>query len=501
MKFKIIILALIASTFLACNSSHEHVEAPAEQKKVKFQYTAYTDNFELFAEADAFIVGEKANVLSHFSTLPDFKPVEKASITIVLNINGKEVRQKLDKPTRKGIFSFDITPEIVGKGTLKFEIANEKGNFTVDVPEVIVFKDLMEAEEVASKIIVSETNATFFTKEQSWKIDFATGFPLIEPFGQVIKTIALVQSSQDREVVVSAKTNGIVLFNFGVVLEGQDVSAGQALFLVSGSNFADNNIAVKYFEAKNNFEKAYADYERVKELAKDKIISQKDLLTAQNQYENAKLVFDNLNKNFNASGQIITSPQAGFIKQMFVKNGTYVEAGQPIAVISQNKSLVLRADVPLRFAPVLTNIKTAHILNFTDKHSYTLEELKGKVLSYGKATNTDNFHIPLYLQVENNGVFVLGSFVEVYLKTFDNSSTITVPNSALLEEQGSFFVWVQIHPELFEKREVTIGANDGLKTEIKKGISPTERIVTRGAMLIKLAQATGVLDAHSGHNH
>lgn len=501
MNYKIFLAMLLAFAFaFACHpSGHEHDEH-GEPEAVKFQYTAYSDNFELFAEADAFIVGQPSNVLSHLSTLPDFRAVEQGSITIVLTINGKEVRQKLDKPTRKGIYSFDITPQTAGKGTLKFVIDNEKGNYVINVPEVTVFSEMNVAEEAASKIVVSQTNATFFTKEQSWKVDFATGFPLTEPFGQVIKTTALVQSSQGSELVISAKTNGIVLFNSGVVLEGRDVMEGQTLFAVSGSNLSDN-ISVKYAEAKSNYEKARTEYERAKELAKDKIVSGKDLLSAQNQYENTKAVYDNLNKNFNAGGQTITSPQAGFIKQVFVKNGAYIEAGQPVLIISQSKSLILSAEVPSKYTPVLANIKTANIRSIIENRSFTLEQLNGKVLSYGKAANSDNFLIPITLQVENNGSFVSGSFVEVYLKAFSNSTAITVPNEALLEEQGSFFVWVQVHPELFEKREVVIGGTDGLRTEVKKGITASERVVTRGAMLIKLTQATGGLDAHSGHVH
>jgi hypothetical protein len=38
-------------------------------------------------------------------------------------------------------------------------------------------------------------------------------------------------------------------------------------------------------------------------------------------------------------------------------------------------------------------------------------------------------------------------------------------------------------------------------TEIKTGLNSGERVVTKGAILIKLAQATGTLDAHSGHVH
>lgn len=505
MKIRLVAVVLVTSLFIACHHGHDHDEhgghGDHSEEEVKFQYTAYSNNFELFAEADGFVVGKQANILSHFSILPDFKAVEQGEITVVLRVNGQEVRQKLTEPTRKGIYSFDITPKTAGKGSLKFEIANDKGNFVVEVPEISVFKEIEAAKEVASNIVVSETNATFFTKEQSWKVDFSTGFPEVEPFGQVIKTTALVQSAQGNEFIVSAKTNGIVLFNSGVVLEGRDVSNGQALFSVTADNFAEGNISVKFSEAKSNFEKASAEFERAKELAKDNIVSAKDLNNARNQYENSKAVFDNLTRNFTASGQTIRSPQTGFIKQVFINNGAFVEAGQPVLVITRNKTLMLNAAVPTRFAPVLANIRTANIRNIVDNRTYTLEELNGRVLSFGKAANENNFLLPINLLIENNNNFVSGSFLEVYLRTFTNNTAITVPNSALLEEQGNFFIWVQVHPELFEKRLVGTGGTDGLKTEITKGVKATERIVTRGAMLIKLAQATGGLDAHAGHHH
>ena len=79
------------------------------------------------------------------------------------------------------------------------------------VPDVNVFASDEEAHEASEKYVVSTTNTTVFTKEQSWKIDFSTDHPKSEPFGQVIKTTALVQSSQGNEMIVTAKTNGIVI--------------------------------------------------------------------------------------------------------------------------------------------------------------------------------------------------------------------------------------------------------------------------------------------------
>ncbi len=503
---KMFLAALLAIAFAGCQNSNkpkanETTESHDAHEEVKFQYTAYSKDFEVFAEADAFVVGETANVLSHFSSLPDFKALESGSMTIRLVVNGKEVSQTLDKPTRKGIYSFDIQPETAGKGSLKFEIQSDNGTFEVVVPEVTIFTSDKEAHEASENVVISKTNTTVFTKEQSWKVDFATDFPSNEPFGQIIKTTAQIQSSQGDEMIVSAKTNGIVMISGSAVLEGKDVSKGQTLFSISGSEMADNNISVRYAEAKNNLEKAKADYERSTELAKDKIVSAKDLLGAKNQYDNAKAVFDNLNTNFSASGQSVKSPISGFVKQVLVKNGTYVEAGHPIVVVAQNKTLLLNAEVQQKYASILGSIASANIRTIQDNQTYSLEQLNGKVLSFGKATNSDNFLIPVALQIDNIGSFTAGGFVEVYLKTVTNTLALTVPTTSLLEDQGAFFVYVQVTPELFEKREVRIGTTDGVRTEIRAGLNGGERVVTKGAILIKLAQATGTLDAHSGHVH
>ena len=506
-------VAIVATFLAACNQQnkaeadhegHDHETGAAlsgVHEEPKIQYTAYSNDFELFAEADAFVAGEKANVLSHFSVLPDFKAVENGTIKLVLTVNGKETVQTLEKPTRKGIYSFDIKPEITGSGTLKFEITNEKDSFEVLLPEITVYANHDEAHKAVDAEVISKTNTTVFTKEQSWKIDFSTGMPVVGPFGEVIKTTALVQPAQGNEVVVSARTAGIVHISANNLLEGKEVSNGQALLSIKGSNMADNNISVRFAEAKNNFEKAIADYERAQELAKDKIVSEKDLIAAKNQYENSKAVYENLNSNFSAAGQTVISPMSGFIKQVFIKNGAYIEAGQPLVTVSQNRTLTLSADLPMKYAAVLGMVQSANLRSPNDNHTFTLEELNGKVLAYGKSAGAGSYLVPITLQIDNTGGFIPGSFVEVYLKTMTNSEALTVPVSSLLEEQGSFFVWVQVNPELFEKREVSTGKTDGVKVEIVKGLLSDERIVTRGAMLIKLAQATGTLDAHSGHVH
>jgi cobalt-zinc-cadmium efflux system membrane fusion protein len=500
MKLREILFVLLTVLAVSCQTNN-NVPDTKETENPKVRLTNYSSDFELYAEADPFVAGKTGNILSHFSTLPDFKALDNAQVSIHLFVGDNEISQLLEKPTRKGIFSFDLEPTVSGNGRIVFKIKTTAGNYELVVPLIDVYSNKEEADSEASKLVPSRTNTIVFTKEQSWKIDFSTDLPIVEPFGQVIKTTAQIQPALGDEVMVSAKAGGTIIFSEVNVLEGQFVSAGASLFTILGAGLAENNSSVRFNEAQNNYLKAKADIERQESLAKDKIISEKELLVTRNEYENAKAVYEMLNSNFNVSGQVVSSPSSGFIKQLFVKNGQYVEAGQPLISVSKNKILLLKADIQQKYSAISDKIKSANIKTPGDDKTYTLEQLNGKVLSVGRNTNSDNYLIPISLQIDNSAGFTPGGFVEVYLKAITNNYALVVPNTSLLEEQGNFFVFVQITPELFEKREVKVGPTDGLFCEIIAGLNPNDRIVSKGTIMVKLAQASGALDPSSGHNH
>ncbi len=182
-----------------------------------------------------------------------------------------------------------------------------------------------------------------------------------------------------------------------------------------------------------------------------------------------------------------------------VISGQYVEAGQPLVTITQNRNLQIRAEVQPRYYEALGNIATATIKH--GQQTQTLEELGGRLLSYGKAIETKTPLLPVTFEIQNRGNLLPGSFVEMFIRTKDSRFAVTVPSVSLIEEMGNYFVYVQLTPEYFEKREVTIGQTDGIRTEILSGLDGTERVVARGATLVKITQSSGGLDAESGHQH
>ncbi|MDR2066212.1 MAG: efflux RND transporter periplasmic adaptor subunit [Prevotellaceae bacterium] len=344
-------------------------------------------------------------------------------------------------------------------------------------------------------------DAVVFTKNQQQKTDFAVENVGIEPFYTIIRTAAQVLPSQGDEKIITAKAGGTVVFSADFAVAGKAVKAGQYLFSIESGGLADNNFSIRYAEAENEYNRAKKEYERKLDLEKDKIVSKQDLIKAQTEYKNAESVYNNLHKNFSNGKQIITSPISGFITKMQVRNGEYVETGQPVLIISQNSDLFIKAELSPKYFSSLSGITSANIHVMNTNKVYSLEDLNGKVLSFGKSADVNNPLIPVIFQVNNNIGLLSGSIVELYIKMQTDRQTIIVPNEAIIEEMGNYFVFVELTPETFEKRAVIKGTTDGLRSEINKGLSAGERIVSKGAILIKLAQSSEKLDIHSGHSH
>lgn len=491
---------------VSCHHSdhgHEHNAHGVhdEEERGALYWTSYTDQIELFAEADPLCAGYESGVLAHFSSLPDFSPLDSAHITLKLVVGHREYKDTVSEALKKGIYQFQIHPEEAGEAYLVFEIRAPGFHENVKVSGVKVYATQEEASEAAAETALLPPNTSFFSREQAWKIDFFSDYPQYESFGTVIKTLAQVKPLQQAEKMITASTSGLVRFADASLLPGKAVRQGQALLVVETRSLADNNLSVRFAEAQHDFEQARADYERLRILYADQLVSQKEFLQARTNYENKKVRLEHLHDYFNESGQPIDSPLKGFVHEVFVQPGAYVEAGQLLLSVVNDDYCMLQAEVQQKYAPILPALQYASIHLPGREEVYTLTELNGRFLSHGKSVNDDNYLLPVSLKIQNRGRFVVGSFVDLYLLAQSDTKSLTVPNTALLEDHGQYYVYVQINPENFEKRLVETGGTDGVRTQINGGLSADERVVTKGAVCIHLNQSTAGVDAHSGHVH
>lgn len=336
-----------------------------------------------------------------------------------------------------------------------------------------------------------------FTKAQAAKTDFEVQEVQPGTFHQIIKTTGQVLPAPGDESVIVATSNGVVSYANNNLAAGSAVSQGQTLFYIASKNLGEGDY---YARTNASYEKAKAEYERGQKLVKDKIISQKEFEAIQLNYQNAKIAYDAISGKQSAKGVGITNPLTGYIKNITVKDGEYVTAGQSIATVSQNKRLVLRADVSEKYYPSLRNVHTANFKTPYDNQVYALSELSGKLLSTGKSAEANTFFIPVTFDFDNRGAVIPGSFVEVYLVSTPMENTISLPVTALTNEMGYFYVYKQLDEEGYQKQEVKIGANNGKEVQILSGLQAGERVVTKGAYQVKMASASGAIPGHT-HEH
>ena len=315
-------------------------------------------------------------------------------------------------------------------------------------------------------------------------------------FYNVITTSGHILAAQGDETVVTANVAGIVSFDRPVT-EGMQVSKNGTLFTLVSEHLQDGDPVKR---ARIAYETAKEELERAEKLVGQKIVSQKDFNSIKERYENARIAYEALAPNAGQEGVAIKAPIGGYLKSCLVKEGDYVSVGQPVASITQNRKLYLRADVSERYYGVLSTIRSANFKPSYSEETFSLKELDGRLLSYGKATDDAAYYIPVTFEFANRGNIVPGAFAEVYLLSDERQNVISLPVSAITEEQGLNFIYIQLDETCYKKQEVTLGCTDGNRVEITNGLKGGESVVTQGAIHVKLASASNAIPAHS-HSH
>jgi RND family efflux transporter MFP subunit len=340
-----------------------------------------------------------------------------------------------------------------------------------------------------------ESDEIHFSEQQAAAAGLQTETVVPAPFCQVIKVGGQIESAQGDEHTVVATVAGTVAFAKPSTVEGMTVNRGETLFVVSTENMQDNPVAI----ARLNYETAQKEYLRNEQLINDKLVSMQDYEQSRLRYETARTVYEAQAKNVTPTGVRVTSPIGGYLKSRLARQGEYVSVGQPVAVVSQNRRLQLRAEVPEKYFNTLNTIQSANFRTAYSDSLCRLASLNGKLLSFGRSAGNSTFYIPVIFDFDNVGSLIPGSFAEVYLLAAPRSNVISIPVSALTEEQGLYFVYLQIDDDGYKKQEVTRGASDGERIEILAGLKQNDRVVVKGVYHVKIAANTGAIP--EGHTH
>lgn len=225
----------------------------------------------------------------------------------------------------------------------------------------------------------------------------------------------------------------------------------------------------------------------------------------------------------------VSAPFAGTVEKVFKHVGDRVEAGEPLAVIRSAQALApytleagIAGTLTSEHAAVGEAVDGSHELFTIADTAVVWVQLqvfpsdldrvevgdpvevlrpgaevgaRGEISFVNPMLGHDTRSALARVELENDGAYRPGLFVSGRVVAGRESAELTIPTSALVrEEEGwSVFVRAEGEPDRFSRRPVKIGRRGLGRAEVLEGLKAGEKVVDRGAFLVKSAASRGEL--------
>lgn len=429
------------------NHGHGHDESDIPAVAV----THFTDYSELFVEFPVLSVGNESPFAAHLTWLDNFQPVSEGKVRVILR--GGDLPDEefsVDQPSIPGIFRPIAVPEHAGKREVVVILESGKLTSIHDLGRFTVYTSQQAIPYAAEE---EEDGAISYLKEQQWQVDFATTLVAKHTLHESIRALATIRAAADGEAEISAPHDGQFAAK-GKKLPsiGTKVSKGQVLAIVGTPLGRELGIT-------------------------DKAVS----------------------------GSALRAPIDGVITHLHATPGSYLNKGQAVFHIVDPERLWLESRIPESEVLHLANANGAwlslpgvdepFVINTSGKNA------NARVVALGQTIDARTRTVPFILEFKNpKKMLRIGMLLEAHVFTGITVSSVAIPASAIVRDNGVPVVYVELGGESFERRIVQPGISDGALIEIKKGIVEGERVVSTGAYLVKLA-SSGPAEAGHGHAH
>ena len=499
---------MILSAGLVSGCGRSEPTSTPEDELPTVAITLWTARSELFAEHPVLVVGEPARFAIHLTDLATFKPLTTGTVRV--HLEGPRTESfSADGPSRPGIFGVTVKPSAPGRYTLKIEVAGPL-NDAFDLGQVDVFGTSELAR--AFKVEEPKEERIAFLKEQQWVLDFGTAVVDRRAMRPSLLVPGEIRPRTGGETVVAAPVAGRLVSASAAAI-GSPVSGGDVLAQIlpqSGEAVDRPSLELAVRNAQAQLELARSERARAERLTKagaaparrlsEALVSEK---SAENAVEAAEKRLAQLDLTQTGQGQsasaqrfLVRAPAAGVIVESRATPGAAVEQGQPLFRLVAIDVVHVVAHLPEADLPRAANVTDAELMAPGQNTPIRL----GRPASRSRVLDPVSRTLPLIFSLARPPeALAVGQRVHVRLFTSSAVEAVAVPVSALVDDAGRPVVFVQREGESFARRPVTLGPRDGAYVVVE-GVEAGDRVVVRGAPLIRLAALSTAVPAH-GHVH
>lgn len=199
----------------------------------------------------------------------------------------------------------------------------------------------------------------------------------------------------------------------------------------------------------------------------------------------------------------VVASGAGVVVDRHVSAGEYVEAGSKLFVVEDLSNVWFVASA---FEEQLRSLRSGQVA-YVSLDAFPDTVLNGTVSFLDYHVDPTSRSVGVRITLDNQQLeswpeelpLRPGMFGRVDLETASRAAALVLPEAALVHDDDGDYVFVQVEPFAFERRDVGVRHAAGELVEITGGLEAGERVAVSGTFLLKSAERQAELGG--GHSH
>jgi cobalt-zinc-cadmium efflux system membrane fusion protein len=351
--------------------------------------------------------------------------------------------------------------------------------------------------ELAAQLKPGESmKVRFPSREAIVKANVQTTAPGVGNIRDEVSFPAQITFDQNHYAHISPLADGVVLKVYVEV--GDKVKQGAVLVELSSAQIA--TAKSEYISALAQEKLKQEIYQREKDLFAKKISPEQDYQQAEAEYQVAGILTQNALQNLknfglsdaeiqqvkksrsNTSTFQVRAPFAGTLVEKHAVLGETVKAGEPIFELADLSTLWLELSIPEQN---LSSVQVGDLVQATfDAYPGLLVE--GKLTWIASSIDPASRMLKARAVIPNQeGKLKKGLFGRVQVVNVKNEEYPVVPLQAVQLFEGKPYVFVKEEDDLFELRQVALGAKNEQVVEVVQGVFLEDQIVSTGSFTLK----------------
>lgn len=276
----------------------------------------------------------------------------------------------------------------------------------------------------------------------------------------------------EQEVKVLARTSNRV--KELLVEEGSEVKKDQVI-----ARLEDNEQRTALEKAQNQFEKSQAEFNRVENLYKQKLVSEQAYSDAKFELRQLQLNVEEARRQLDYTE--IRAPINGTISQRLIKLGDLVSNNQQLFDIVDFDSIVAYLSVSAMYLPQLRVDQPARIASTV----FPNRKFEGYIKRISPVVEPRTGNVKVTIGLRHNKLLLPGMYVEIEIVLATKSDALLISRRAVVLDGEQLFVYRLKKDRRVERLLVEPAMADKFNIEPAKGFAEGDQIVVAGQTGLK----------------